>query len=328
MISFRNLTIPAFLVFEILSAIMVSFFFWRKKREGNLKSESIFDLIFAHIALSIVLGRILYVLNNSDRFGQLSWSIYPYYYEPGAERVWFKQMPWILLKFWDRGIEPVGIMLGGIVVTLLFVRIKKLSHRFYYTVVLGLCVSQIIQAIGFFLGSDYIGKITELPIGIAYSGQGEGLRFPVQFVEALVLLVTIFLSNYLSRIKRNKGILGLYLLTFGVLQIAVELLKDKEDAISRITITQIVLTFIVFIGVLILIFSYQQKELSVKSEGEFVPSGPVSRSERESVSEARVQYSYRDFQSSSKQRVGSSESFFTRIKEKLFKKKREASRST
>ena len=101
MIMEKELSIPIYMLFLIISSFIMGFLLWSKRKKFKLRYELIFDFIIFYIISSIITGRLIFLLENYSNFRHISWSIYPYYYDPGAERVWLKQMPWIILEFWD-----------------------------------------------------------------------------------------------------------------------------------------------------------------------------------------------------------------------------------
>lgn len=296
-LTFGNNKIPTFLIFQVLCVLVVGFIFWRKRKSCNLRNEQVFDFILFMIIFSILCGRLFYVALNFDDFKKLSWSIYPFYYEPGAERVWFRQMPWVTLKFWEGGVVPSALMLGGTIYTLLFFAKRKLLKKIPVLLVTALSLGQIVQMLGFFLSGDYMGKETSSWVGVKYPMSDNLFRVPIQFLEIAVLVAFLFLVNYLKKVKRRKGVLGIYLFIFGWLQVVVHFIKDNgEGGLGGINVIQIVYLLFVFSGILIFVFS-NQNELQLDSKTRVLDRSSADRTRRSSrISD--LQFGYRDFKSS------------------------------
>lgn len=325
--------IPTFLIFQIISSIIVGFMIWRKRKVVNLKSEKVFNFVILFGVVSVVTGRLFYVVQNFDQFKQISWSIYPFYYRPGAERVWFRQMPWIVMKFWEEGISYSALMLGGVVYTLIFSHLEKLTRKFLNIVVKAFCLGQIIQIAGFFIASNYIGKVIDSPIGIKYPVD-DNYRIPIQFIEIGVLVGLVFLFKYLKKIKKSRMIFGIYLFVFGWLEVVVGFFKDSGEELSNgvssvswygVNLTQLAYLIFIFIGILISVFAYQENIGVVNTKVEPIRS-KVSTGLKFGNTKSGNSYmncSYRDFKSSYTTYRKSRPSFMAWLKRKFFSKRRD-----
>ena len=171
------MNLPKSISFLIVSAFIMSFFVWKYRKDLKIKKENVFDFIILFSIVPLITGRLVYVFENIRLFVQKTWSIYPYYYEPGAERIWFKEMPWILFKFWDNGdINYSALLLGMFFAVVLFILIKNI--RKVKGLLLPLIISQIIVLSGLYWGVYYWGKETELFFGIRYPGVDDSFRMP------------------------------------------------------------------------------------------------------------------------------------------------------
>jgi prolipoprotein diacylglyceryltransferase len=324
MINIGNFQISTFLIFLLINGIIVGFIIWRKKEKLQLGSEKLFDFLVCFILFSILVGRIFYVIQHFDQFNKLSWSISPYYYIPGAERIWFKQMPWILFKFWGEvGVIHTALMFGGILYSLIFFKYRKIRKKYMSILVKALCFGAIIQILGFMISGDYLGKITNLAIGMRYPTDDANIRIPLQIIEVGVLIVLLFVFRYLKRVGKSKLCLGIFLFIFGWLEIIVEFLKDRGDETGNgINFIQVAFLAFVFIGILEIMFVLQNKS---KQDNKLIqPTGdrPSFSSNLEKKPTSRVNLSYRDFQSSYSDYKRSPLSIFARLRRRLFGKRK------
>lgn len=320
---FGSFKIPAFLIFLVLSSLIIGFVIWRKREVFHLKSERVFDFIFLYNILSIIIGRLFYVIENWKTLVQLFWSIYPFYYKPGAERVWFKQMPWIVIKFWEGDVISEALLIGGILAILLFYRKLNFPKKFGETFVNALCYGQIVQILGFFLSGDYYGKETGSWIGVKFPNVDEHFRVPVQFLEIAGLVLLLFVFKYLKKMGKGKGVLGVYFFAFGWVEVIVQFLKDNGDRVGvGVNIVQIAYLILVFCGILVFVFAFQQDLTPIAKERVGMEEGSKG------LKPSRLQFGYRDFHSSlvsDKKRIPALSGWIKRkwmgIKSKLFSKR-------
>lgn len=287
-----NLTIPSYLVILTISGFLVGFVFWRKKERMKIQNEKIFDLIIVYLLISIIVGRMFYVIDNIDEFKKITWSIYPYFYEPGAERLWFRQLPWGLIKIWDGGINYSALLWGGTFAILIRGKQLGLLKKWGNVIVKSLFYSHAFQIIGFLAGSYYFGKITELAIGIQYPKIDDNFRLPIQIIEIVLLLVGFLISRLLKRIQKGIGLIGLYLFFFSWVEVISIYLQDEASSLSGSSI-QFAYILLVIVGLIGVVFSIKKvpspkslKQIPVKSF--------------ESDRSGKLDYNHRDFTSSYK----------------------------
>lgn len=286
---------PTYISILFISSFAIGFVLWRNRKVLLLRYERIFDFILLYNLFSILIARLIFILENINLFRNISWLVYPYYFDPGTQRiVWFKQMPWILLKFWDGDINYSGILLGGLVFALLYFFLKKLPKKVLYYLIQALCLSHIIQLFGFFITGVYTGKITDSPIGVKYP-QGLEYRLPLQFIEVVFLAFLIYLFYFLKKKRKESGILGIYLFIFSWLQIIVDYLKDDVyTQKSGIDILQLVYILFVFMGIVITIFAYQNDSEKLDD----IPLGMQKAMNEQNIKASKLHVGYRDYQSS------------------------------
>ncbi|MDD3647823.1 MAG: prolipoprotein diacylglyceryl transferase [Candidatus Dojkabacteria bacterium] len=265
MILIGTIKIYPYLFFLVLNALLVGFVLWRYRKTLGMSRERVFDFVFIYIAASIIFGRLIFVIQNWPDFGKLSWSLSPFYYLPGVERIWFKQMPFALMKFWDQGVDHSGMIYGGVVVTFVYYITKRFGTKNLWHVIKGLCLGQILQLLGYLYEGVYYGKETTLFIGIKYPNVDDLMRFPVQILEIFVLLALLAILPSLRKRDKSLGV-GVYLFIFGWLGIFSFFLRDNVH--SEIGVMQILYLIMVFIGIFIAVFALQKtKPIPMVSEG-------------------------------------------------------------
>ncbi len=291
-------SIPYFLMFLLIAGLVFGYFLWINRKHLRLgRGEKIFDIVIIFIVGSIIIGRLLYVLEHLEEFSKMSWSVYPFYYEPGAERIWFKQLPWSLVKFWDRGIDPRGILLGNLLSLLWAQKMKNLGSRFLQKTVKFLCIANIIEIAGFGVAQLYFGKTIQSEIiGIVYSQIDNNQRFPLQGLEILILVLLVLILLYFKNIRKKISYLGVYLFAFGWLQIFSLYIQDNGAMGLQIGFSHVIFLLLVLLGIINFIFSVDNTEPNRLKIEESMPEKPVHAS-GDLSKQGKLQYSYKDFRS-------------------------------
>lgn len=315
-----GIKIPHFIVYQILSAVLSAFVIWRSRRKTGLKKESIYDFIFINILISILIGRLIYIAEDFNRYRQVSWSVYPYYYDPGSQRVWFKQMPWIIIKFWDDNINYSALLLGSVISHFLVFYRKGIKDRLKFCIVKAALLGQIIQVLGFFVNVNYYGKVTDSFFSISYPGL-DGTRIPLQFLELFSFVLILLLAIYLDKIRKSHLLTGIFLFLFGWLEIVIEIFKDRGPEASSITFLQVLYLIMIFIGILLFIVPMSNEKTGAEtSTGSFKETFSTSRETQLSQSQS-VLTRYRGYDASYKRYKKVKPSPLARLKRILTRRK-------
>lgn len=260
-----EIKIPAFLVFQILAAIVFGFVLWRRRNSLNHSERIVFDVIFIYVMGGIICGRIFYILDHFSDFSQTSWSVYPFYYKPGAERVWFKQMPWVLVRFWEGDMSFSGMLWGGVFASLVSLWRVRLLNKSAQAIITALCLAQVIQILGFLLSANYYGKPTDLFIGVQYRSIDDVFRYPVQILEIISIVGILLAQKYVRKVTRGLGIIGVYLFLFAWIEIFASFIIEKDS----VNIQAINLGYLLFaiLGIVLFVFPFREKEIGTETGG-------------------------------------------------------------
>lgn len=293
---FDNIIIPQFIIYLIISGAIVGFQLWRVKDKVSLRFEGIFDLVLVYISSSIFFSRIIFIFDNINSFKQLPWSIYPFYYEPGAERIWLTKMPWVIFKIGGGDINYSALILGGVISILIFFRLKKIALSSILYIINALCIAHIIQFVSFYLNANYWGEVTSSWYGIKYSSIDESSRIPLQVIEIMVIIILLVLIQYLKKIKKIKIVLGIYLFTIGWMEVFIGFYK--ENVSKRFEMIQIVYLVFILGGILSLLLEWQKG-----LKGGVKASGVIDRTKTDTSMERagrrqKLHFSYKDFKTS------------------------------
>lgn len=190
----------------------VFLWFWYRRRACGLSNRDVFTLTILFAAGVMVGGRIFDIL------------VY--------EMDFYRERPLAALNWWRGGMASHGVLLGGLLATVVFARIKGLSLLALLDeiVVPGVFLLAV-GRLGNFIEGGVVGSVTDLPWGFIYPDL-EGARHPVALYESaknFVILPILIWAIY--RWPSGRGVVtSLFLFLYAGLRFAVDLLRDYEAA--------------------------------------------------------------------------------------------------
>ncbi|WP_016856138.1 prolipoprotein diacylglyceryl transferase [Halomonas smyrnensis] len=193
---------------------------WLGRRRApriGLNGDDVGDLIFC-AALGVVLG------------GRLGYALFY-----GLDQ-WLADPLWIL-RVWDGGMSFHGGLIGVLLASLYFARKKQLAF-FTLTdfvaplVPIGLGAGRI----GNFINHELPGRVTDLPWGLVFPGQGPEPRHPSSLYEAVLEGAVLFaVLWWVSATPRRRGLVsGLFLTLYGVFRFGVEFVRRPDPQLGFI----------------------------------------------------------------------------------------------
>jgi phosphatidylglycerol:prolipoprotein diacylglycerol transferase len=216
----------------------------QKKHDTNL-AKHVENLNFTLMVSLILGGRLGYVL-----FYNLA-----YYVEHPAE----------ILATWQGGMSFHGAVLGVIIGGVIFCRNRalnfwKTADIYVVTIPIGLGLGRI----GNFINAELYGRESRLPWAMIFPGGGPNPRHPSQLYEFILEGVLLFII--LWKVKDHDHptgfMLGLFLISYGVLRSIVEIFRQPDAQIGFIgifTMGQILSMTMVLAG--FVIFFLRRKEI-------------------------------------------------------------------
>ena len=201
-----------------------------------------FDDFIPYLVIGIILGgRLGYVLiYNFD------------YYIKNLHEIFY---------VWNGGMSFHGGLIGIIIATIIFTRIRKI-YTFIYLDIIS-CVAPIglfLGRISNFINGELYGKATDLPWGVIFPNVGTFARHPSQIYEAILegLLLFIIL-NFLAFRKKlifKKGLISIYFLFFySIFRFFSEIFREPDQQIGyliySLSMGQLLSLIMIFFGVMI-----------------------------------------------------------------------------
>lgn len=111
-------------VFVLITILISLYVFWKLCSRTRKNNSSIFDSFFVGGFLSLILGRIAYIISNYSDFSKYIWYWLPYE-KYGDEIFLFRVLPWRFLKVWDLGLELSFIFLGFVIGCTIWILLAK-----------------------------------------------------------------------------------------------------------------------------------------------------------------------------------------------------------
>ena len=151
---------------------------------------------------------------------------------------YYLQNPFEIIKIWEGGMSFHGGLLGVIIGTYIFSKIKNV--RFIYILDIVSCVAPIglfFGRIANFINSELYGKPTEFFLGVVFPQIDNFTRHPSQlyeaFLEGLLLLIIL---NFLifKRIYKEGYASSLFLILYGIFRIFAEQFREPDVQIGYI----------------------------------------------------------------------------------------------
>ena len=217
-----------------------------RKHNFTMIKKTVFDDLIIYLIIGIVLG---------GRLGYVIFYNFEYY-----SRNLFE-----ILKLWEGGMSFHGGLLGVIIATIIFSKIKRINF-FYFTDII-CCVAPIglfLGRIANFINGELWGKVTDVPWAMVFPGAGPLPRHPSQLYEAALegVLLFIILWWFSSKPRPKAAVSGLFLLGYGFFRFLVEFVRIPDAqygylAFDWLTMGQILCLPMIVFGIILMIVSYK-----------------------------------------------------------------------
>ena len=249
----------------MILALVIAF---RCAKFEKIKSDDIVDLALFVIIFGVLGARLYYVL--------FTWNEFPYLVTSGSffSNLWGTFVN--IIAIWNGGLAIYGGVIAGIIVGLVFSKIKKISFPKVLDI-LAPCVmiGQIIGRWGNFVNMEAHGAETDLPwkMGLLYGDASTGTWISETYVhptflyESLWNLIGLIIILCLYKKKKFNGQhAAFYFVWYGFGRMLIEGLRTDSLYIGPLRVSQIVGLFSVVIGILMFIFLPKIKSLRLAAD--------------------------------------------------------------
>lgn len=189
------------------------------KRKG-IDEDTLIDLLLFAIPGAIIGARAYYVI--------FSWDLY-------------KDNPIEALNIRGGGLAIHGVIIGGVIVAVIFSRIRKVSFwKIGDTVAPSLILGQAIGRWGNFANQEAHGGPTNLPWGIIVDGVKVHPTFLYESIWNLLVFVFLMWYSYKDKSKVDGEVFLLYLILYSVARLFIEGLRTDSLMLGPIRVAQLV----------------------------------------------------------------------------------------
>ena len=182
------------IVFMLLFLIGL-FVFWRGCAESRKNRSSVFDIFLISSSLSLLVGRIVYIVLEWKTFSSYIWYWLPY--EKYGDKIYlFRLLPWRFFSIWDGGLVILGVFISLLLLLTLFSLVVKKwrwKHMFF---------------------PIYFSSTTMLGLSYIYTGVTSGFNTWIYRGVVLIIIMGLFflIFKFIYKIVKNptyeKYILG------------------------------------------------------------------------------------------------------------------------
>ena len=221
-----------------------------RKHNFTIIKKTIFDDLIIYLLIGIILG---------GRLGYVIFYNFDYY----------SKNPFEIFKLWEGGMSFHGGLLGVIIATIIFSKIKR-TNFFYFTDII-CCVAPIglfLGRIANFINGELFGKISTLPWAVIFPNGGNIPRHPSQIYEAIlegiVLCVVINFFALKKQLLLKVGyVSGLFLIFYSIARIIGENFREPDMHLGyffNYFSMGVMLSFITFLAGCFIIFYIRNNE--------------------------------------------------------------------
>ncbi len=246
-------------VLALLVALLVAKAF--VKLDNYPISNALLDSYFIWVEVGVILGaRLGYILFYDDYTG------------------YYLSHPWEIFNPFDRqgkfvgirGMSYHGAVIGFLIASLLFARIKKVDFWLFMDLAgLSIPLGYVFGRIGNFLNQELIGRETASEIGIYVEGV---LRHPSQLYEAILEGILVFVILYFWRKRvRFVGEIGvLYGIWYSLMRFVAEFFREPDAQIGFIAFDWLTLGQLLSLligGFCFVLWLYKAAQIAQKDSG-------------------------------------------------------------
>lgn len=165
---------------------------------------------------------------------------------------------------WDFGTGYVvyGGIIGGVLVSYIYCRIKKVYFMEYFDLVMpAVALAQGFGRIGCFFAGCCYGRETDLPIGIVFHNSDiapNGVKLiPTQLISSAGNFIFAILLMIYAKKKRQHGkVAAMYLFLYSVGRFIIEFFRDDyRGSVGFLSTSQLISIFIFALGLILYILS-------------------------------------------------------------------------
>lgn len=250
-ISFPKLNIGPFSINESISifgidvhlygiiigvGILLAYIFALKTcKKHNLTQDNVTDILLYGLPSSIIAARLYYVVFEFDSFKNF----------------------WDIFKIWNGGIAIYGAIIGAVISTFVYCKIKKVNIFSAFDIgALGLLIGQTMGRWGNFVNAEAFGRPTNLPWGMQIHNISTEIAFHPTFLYESLWNLAVFIILLIRRDRRkfDGEIFFSYISLYGLGRFWIEGLRTDSLYLGSIRISQMVALLCAIFGISFIIY--------------------------------------------------------------------------
>ncbi len=215
--------------------LAVGFCAWSGKKRG-INPEHIIDIAIYGLISGIICGRIYYVIFDFEAYRHNFMDVF---------------------KIWEGGLAIYGAIIGAIISTFIYCKIKKLCvYEMFDITSPGLLIGQAVGRYGNFFNMEVFGKTTDSLFGMSING-AEPVH-PLFFYESMWnILGLIIILIFRDKKKAHGQVFYFYILWYSLGRIVLEGLRNPEYILmvpgTSIAISQLVAGVFIVLALVMLL---------------------------------------------------------------------------
>ncbi len=226
--------------------IVVAYIFAMKTcKKHDLSQDNITDILLYGLPSAIVCARLYYVIFELDQFKTI----------------------WDVFKIWNGGIAIYGAVIGAVISTYLYCKIKRINPFKAFDIgALGLLIGQIFGRWGNFVNAEAFGAPTELPWGMQIEKISTEIAFHPTFLYESLWNLGVFIILLIRRDKRkfDGEIFFGYITLYGLGRFWIEGLRMDSLYLGPVRVSQLVALICVIFGITFI--AYKKNKIKKAAE--------------------------------------------------------------
>lgn len=279
-----GITIHWYAVIILLGVILgFSYALWFAKKE-KLDSEYLYDVLLWGLPSAIVMARVYYVVFNFSQYRENLWDVF---------------------KIWNGGIAIYGAVIGAVISTYIYTRVKKQNTLQIFDMgAFGLVVGQAIGRWGNFVNQEAFGTNTDSIFSMSgnlirsqlMKMEQEGMAVtsamgvhPTFLYESVWNLFGAVVLGFFHRYKKHHGeVFWLYLSWYGLGRFFIEGLRIDSLMFYNVRISQCVALLTLILGVVMFVISRRKPVIIIEESKETLTENSPREEETPEVSKETI----------------------------------------
>lgn len=244
-VEFLGLNIHLYGIIIGIGILLAYIYALKTCHKHNLTKDNVTDILLYGLPSSVICARIYYVVFELDQFENF----------------------WDVFKIWNGGIAIYGAVIGAVISTYIYCRVKKINVLSAFDIgAYGLLIGQICGRWGNFVNAEAYGSPTTLPWRMELVDITSGVAFHPTFLYESLWNLGVLVLLLLRRDKRafEGEIFFSYITLYGLGRFWIEGFRMDSLYIGNVRVSQLLALLCVIAGTIIIISKRNKIKKSVE----------------------------------------------------------------